>query len=160
MIAGDSPVLVHNCDPEIQDLGSITGAGQTNLWDLKVRDRGLAFEEHLGMSNLPDGFKTFDHLEADSGIGISLKTVDTRRASTQTGTGLYNRLKGFIDDTANYNGDHRHPGVAPANWMEHRVLYVVLHSDPLTKGQLSQLARLQNDGALKGITVLFGASSG
>jgi len=88
VLAAGEPVLVHNCDPEIQDLGSMTGSGQTNLWDMSSNDRGLAFEREMGMSNLPDGFKTFDHLESDSGIAISVKSVDTRKLSTKTNTGF------------------------------------------------------------------------
>jgi hypothetical protein len=66
----------------------MTGSGQTNLWDMSSNDRGLAFEREMGMSNLPDGFKTFDHLESDSGIAISVKSVDTRKLSTKTNTGF------------------------------------------------------------------------
>jgi hypothetical protein len=117
--AGPRPQLQSgNSGPRFDDR-----SGETNFWDMSSNDRGIAFEREMGMSNLPDGFKTFDHLESDSGIAISVKTVDTRKSSTKTNTGLLQPVEGIYrrygQPTTRVTVN---PGVDRRPGIDHRVL--------------------------------------
>ena len=162
VVAGSTPVLVHNCvDPEVQDLGAMTGPGQTNLWDMPNRDKGLAFEQQMGMSNLPAGFKAFDQFEPDSGVALSLKSMDTSLPGLNKTGQFYQRLMSAIDDVSNYGGDYRYPGVLTPRMISQRVLYVITNSNtPLTDMQIAQMSRAVGYGYRNGVTVLFGGSTG
>ncbi|MEU6773346.1 LamG-like jellyroll fold domain-containing protein [Streptomyces sp. NPDC046759] len=158
--AGDTPVLVHNCDPEIQDLGAMTSGSQQNIWSMSSRDKGLAFEEEMGFNNLPAGHKAFDHFEADTGTAISLKAMDTGLKSFQNKGMLFQRLKSAVDDAANYNGDYRHPGVLdPAN-IANRVVYTIVRSGTLKDMHMEQMSRAVEYAQGRGVTLLFGATTG
>ncbi|MER8188653.1 DUF6531 domain-containing protein [Kitasatospora sp. NPDC094015] len=146
---------------DIAQHDAVTGVPEHNLWGLKARDRGLAFEEKMGMSNLPDGFAAFDHFDPETHTAISLKSMDTAAPSYQTAAAVFNRLKTGIDNAANYTGDYRHPGVLPPGDIKNRVVYVVVNGkDPLTSAQLGGMKRAEDYAHNNGVVLLFGSSTG
>ncbi len=155
------PGLGSELTQDIAQHGAVTGIPELNLWGLKVRDRGLVFEEKMGMSNLPDGFAAFDHFDAETHTAISLKSLDTAAPSYQTAAAVFNRLKTGIDNAANYTGDYRHPGVLPPGDIKNRVVYVVVNGkDPLTSAQLGGMKRAEDYAHNNGVVLLFGSSTG
>ncbi len=138
----------------------MTSGSQQNIWSMSSRDKGLAFEEEMGFNNLPAGHKAFDHFEADTGTAISLKAMDTGLKSFQNKGMLFQRLKSAVDDAANYNGDYRHPGVLdPAN-IANRVVYTIVRSGTLKDMHMEQMSRAVEYAQGRGVTLLFGATTG
>ncbi|MFD9393174.1 LamG-like jellyroll fold domain-containing protein [Streptomyces sp. NPDC060000] len=156
--AGSTPVLVHNCDT--QELGAMSGENEQNIWSMSSRDKGLKFEDEMGFSNLPAGHKAFDHFDAESGVAISLKAMDTSLKSFQNKGMLFNRLKSAVDDAAGYAGDHRHPGVLDPSAISHRVVYTIMKSGSVNDMHLEQMGRAVDYAESKGVTLLFGMTSG
>ncbi|WP_329568907.1 RHS repeat-associated core domain-containing protein [Kitasatospora sp. NBC_01266] len=148
--------------PDVQDLGAMTNLGETSIWELSSRDKGLAFEEHMGFSNLPAGYKAFDQFEPDTGIALSLKSMDTTLPSFQRAGMFFQRLKSAIDDAKNYDGDERrNPGVLTPDMIKQRVVYVITNSSaPLTDLQTQQMTKAVQYAHDNGVTLLFGSSSG
>ena len=118
------------------------------------------FEGELGITNLPDGFKAFDHFEPDSGIAISLKTMDTSLPSLNRNGQLLARIKSAVDDAKNYDGDYRYPGVFDPSAISQRVVYVVVNVNSLSDSQLSQMARAATYGSDNNVTVLYASAIG
>jgi hypothetical protein len=65
----DSTALTRSA---FEQLGKVGKVGDRSLWTLSSRDRGLAFEAHLGYDGLPDGFDTFDHYDPAARTAISV----------------------------------------------------------------------------------------
>ncbi|CAN3977414.1 hypothetical protein [Kitasatospora purpeofusca] len=66
-----------------------------------------ADEDKMGFDNLRAGSLTWDHFEPDSGIAISLKSMDTSLKTINNPGAFLTRLKSVVDDAAGYNGDQR-----------------------------------------------------
>ncbi|MGW4898602.1 endonuclease toxin domain-containing protein, partial [Kitasatospora sp. NPDC004240] len=149
--------------PNVQNLGKVTEIIEHSLWKLSSNDKGLEFEKKMGMDNLPAGSLTWDHFEPDSGIAISLKSMDTTLKTINNPGAFYTRLKGVVDDAATYSGDKRpsYKGGVNPDWIKHRVVYVITNSTvPLTEIQIAQMTRAVEYAQTKGVVLLFGGSEG
>ncbi|MFD9060887.1 hypothetical protein ACFVZ3_05145 [Kitasatospora purpeofusca] len=149
--------------PDVQNLGKVTEIVEHNLWKLSSRDKGLAFEDKMGFDNLRAGSLTWDHFEPDSGIAVSLKSMDTSLKTINNPGAFLTRLKGVVDDAAGCNGDQRpayNGGVDPSD-IKHRVVYVITNANvPLTEIQIEQMIRAVEYAQTKGVVLVFGASGG
>ncbi|MFJ1709244.1 hypothetical protein [Kitasatospora sp. NPDC088346] len=155
------PGLGSELSQEIAQHGAVTGIPELNLWGLKARDRGLAFEEKMGMSNLPDNFTGFDHFDPETGLALSLKSLDTTAPSYQTAAAIFNRLKEGIDNAANHAGDRYHPDVMPPSAIKDRLVYVITNANKaLTTGQINGMVRAEEYAHNHGVVLLFGSSTG
>ena len=104
-------------DPCSASLGGCPGTTESPAWKLKVTARGKALEKEAGQ-NLPDWFPGIDRADpAPLGMWlspmypamrvVSIKSLDTRLSSYQTFSGLYSKLKGYVDSLA---------GMSNAEW--------------------------------------------
>ncbi|MFJ8444438.1 DUF6531 domain-containing protein [Kitasatospora griseola] len=157
----NSEIVTTDLSQNIAQLGRVSRGSEPNLWDLEVGDRGIAFEEKMGMSNLRDGLKGFDHFDADTHTAISVKSLDTTRPSYQTAAAVFNRLKEGIDNARDYSGDHRYPLELPAGNINNRVVYVIVNgNNGLTAKQLAGMKRAEDYAHNNGVVLLFGSSTG
>lgn len=137
----------------------MTGDGEQNIWTMSSRDKGLAFEEQTGFSNLRPNHEAFDQFEPDSGNAISLKAMDTGLPSFANKGTLYSRLKGAVDDAADYNGTGQYADIDPSQ-IGNRVVYTIFRTGTLNDMLREQMSRAVTYAQGKGVTLLFGQSSG
>ncbi len=137
----------------------MTSGTQQNIWTMSSRDKGLAFEEEMGFSNLPANHQAFDQFEPDTGNAISLKAMDTGLPSFQTKGQLFQRLKGAVDDAANYDGVGPYAFTDPGN-IGSRSVYVIFRSGTLNEMLLEQMSRAVDYAQGRGVNLFFGQSSG
>jgi hypothetical protein len=74
------------------------------VWDQPAVVRGEIVERRLG-HNVPPGFKTIDRFE--NGVATSIKSIDLTAESYKNTERLTSKVKGQIDDVAEFKGDKR-----------------------------------------------------
>ncbi|MFC1429959.1 ricin-type beta-trefoil lectin domain protein [Streptacidiphilus sp. N1-3] len=153
VVAGTTPVLVHNidCGPALK--AAISVPGLSSLWTDSNR---LTIEAALG-GNLVKGYPYIDVWDAETATATSVKSIDLRydsyRFSNSTVTGAGKR---YVDDMVNFrrNGTpHSDPAINPG--MVKNYVLRLAFPDGATEKQLAALQKVVDYGATKGITVFL-----
>jgi RHS repeat-associated protein len=131
----------------------------TGVWSLNQFARGRLIERVFG-ANLPGqfmkapNFPTIDKFVGGSGpfaqIITSIKSLDVRAASYQTGNAVFNRLNQYIASLARFTQATRSGETVRAGPATQRVLEVFV-SPGASQHQLNQLQRAAQEAARQGI---------
>ncbi|WP_255556772.1 hypothetical protein [Sodalis sp. dw_96] len=93
--------------PKIQ---TVSQAETGMVWGMGIQGQGMPWESFVGKqlpagSRLPQNYKTFDYFDIDTGVAVSVKTIDTTTSSKIANPKqIYTSLKGNIDATISFDG--------------------------------------------------------
>lgn len=79
------------------DGGDGTSLGETSIWDLPNKQRGMKIEELYG-GNLPYDFPVIDIFDAESKTGTSIKSINLHNKTYQDQAKLKKVLQQYLDD--------------------------------------------------------------
>ena len=131
---------------------SIFKSAGGSIWKLSNwSQRGFVYEKLMG-GNLVQNFPVIDKFI--KGVATSIKTLDLAAATytKETGKAVYNKLKGYIDDLANFKGANHGGTKVMEEDIKERILNVGIPKGA-TKSQVEQIQEAIKYGKGKGITV-------
>ena len=161
---------------KVDDIASaLTGKSKTQRQleslgvDVKVRESGIKIDgtfevgdkiDEIGNS-LGHNFPVYDKLETKNGVTIATSTkardiTQKTYNSLEYKNGLYNRIKGDIDDILGFKGAKMEDGTMLRNEMiDKKILEISINEHELTKQQIDNIKRGVNYGKQKGVEVKF-----
>lgn len=125
------------------------GNSSKSVWGLNALERGLVIEKGLG-GNLPTNFPVIDKLSG--GVATSIKSVDLTAKTYNTGNGLFNTLKGYVNTLSNFNGG-KLSGVVVEQGVDFtsKTLEVAIQPGKASLAQWEQIAKAMEYAKTQGI---------
>ena len=137
--------------------------------DVKVRNSGVTINGTTKVgdnideiaNSLGHNFPVYDKLETKNGVTIATSTkardiTQKTYNSLEYKNGLYNRIKGDIDDILGFKGAKMEDGTMLRNEMiDNKVLEISINEYNLTEQQIDNIKRGVNYGKQKGVEVKF-----
>jgi len=137
--------------------------------DVKVRNSGVKIDGTTKIgdeidnlkNSLGHNFPVYDKLETKNGVTIATSTkardiTQKTYNSVEYKNGLYNRIKGDIDDILGFKGAKMEDGTMLRNEMiDKKILEISINEHELTKQQIDNIKRGVNYGKQKGVEVKF-----
>ena len=125
------------------------------VWSLPWNQRGLAIEKLFGKNVTGGGYPGIDKWL--NGVGTSIKSLDVRTNSYTTGNTLYNRVKGYVDSIAKWNGSTGRSKILPItpNQILGRELLFVIPRGAATGAQMSQIQRAAAYARSRGVKFIL-----
>jgi len=153
VVAGGTPLLVHNidCGPALKAAMSVSGLNP--LWN--GADRAI-IEDSLG-GNLTAGYPYIDVWDAETATATSIKSIDLRADTYRiSNSAVTSTGKKYVDDMVNFrrNGTPRSDPALNSGMVNNYVLRIAF-PDGATAGQLAALQKVVDYGAQNGITVFL-----
>jgi hypothetical protein len=129
---------------------------KTGVWAKKAFDRGMDIEKALG--GMCNNFPVIDKFTKNSkGIADSITSIKSMDVTAQTynkGNGMYNVLKGYVDDLAGFNGKEWGGIKVITDGNTKKSLELALPPVELSKSQAEQLAKITDYAKQKGIDII------
>ena len=137
--------------------------------DVKVRNSGVKIDGTTKIgdeidnlkNSLGHNFPVYDKLETKNGVTVATSTkardiTQKTYNSLEYKNGLYNRIKGDIDDILGFKGAKMEDGTMLRNEMiDKKILEISINEHELTKQQIDNIKRGVNYGKQKGVEVKF-----
>ena len=137
--------------------------------DVKVRNSGVKIDGTTKIgdeidnlkNSLGHNFPVYDKLETKNGVTVATSTkardiTQKTYNSLEYKNGLYNRIKGDIDDILGFKGAKMEDGTMLRNEMiDKKILEISINEHELTKQQIDNIKRGVDYGKQKGVEVKF-----
>lgn len=137
---GNALKNIDNADGLIDD---VVDSGIDGLWNQGWSQRGFDIDEALG-NNLGRTYPTIDKISED-GIITSIKSMNTSSGTYLTESGMYNKIKSYVDEVANYTVSSELPNVTG------RQVELAIPDQALNDDQIRALKKAKEYAASSGV---------